>query len=374
MNARTTADAYDVLVRKDDLSVTEVRAAQGADEITLAPGQVLLAVDCFAYTANNITYGVLGDAFSYWSFFPAPEGWGRIPVWGFADVVASAHEDVTVGERVYGYLPMSTYLVVEAVEVSPSGFTDGVAHRRERAAIYNRYDRVAADAAYDPELEGEQALLRPLFTTAFLIDDHLADEGFFGADCVVLGSASSKTAYCTATLLAARGAVEVVGLTSAANVAFTEALGCYDRVLAYDAVADLDADTPTVYVDMSGDAGARGAVHRRLGDALRRDIAVGMTHHDAVGGDPDLPGPAPEVFFAPGQGAKRAADWGGAELVRRIGEAWAMVLPKVTDPDHPALTVIRGAGLEAVIAVHEATLAGRVPPAEGHVLTLAEPV
>ena len=57
----------------------------------LGPDEVLLAVDRFALTANNITYAVAGEMLGYWNFFPAENGWGRIPAMGYADVVASHH-------------------------------------------------------------------------------------------------------------------------------------------------------------------------------------------------------------------------------------------------------------------------------------------
>ena len=50
-----------------------------------------MKVDRFAFTANNITYAVLGDELKYWQLFPAPEGFGNIPVWGFGEVIASKH-------------------------------------------------------------------------------------------------------------------------------------------------------------------------------------------------------------------------------------------------------------------------------------------
>ena len=143
----------------------------------------------------------------------------------------------------------------------------------DEVAPPNKYLRCRTDALYDRSREAELALLRPLFITSFLIDDFLADNGFFGAATVLLSSASSKTAYGTAFCLAQRrgreGAVKIVGLTSPQNVAFTEGLGCFDHVLAYDAIDSLPADVPSVYVDMSGSAGVRAAVHGHFGDALR---------------------------------------------------------------------------------------------------------
>jgi len=79
-------------VRRDQLAETRIvsEAVPPAE-----PGEALLRIDAFALTANNITYGVTGDMIGYWQFFPAAdEGWGRIPVWGFADVLSSELVDV----------------------------------------------------------------------------------------------------------------------------------------------------------------------------------------------------------------------------------------------------------------------------------------
>jgi hypothetical protein len=54
----------------------------------------------------------MGDAMNYWDFFPAGDGWVRMPVWGYADVVASEAEGVPQGTRVFGYLPPARHLVV----------------------------------------------------------------------------------------------------------------------------------------------------------------------------------------------------------------------------------------------------------------------
>ncbi len=363
----------DFIVRRDDLETCDVALVPGPDRIALGDGQVLLRVDAFALTANNITYATFGEAMGYWRFYPAPPEMGRIPVWGFADVVASAHPEVVVGERIYGFLPMSTHVVLEPADVTADGFTDDAPHRRDLPAFYNRYARTAADPGYDPAREAEQMLLRPLLATSFLIDDFLAAEEFFGADTVILASASSKTAYGTALQLARRDGIEVVGLTSPANVAFTEGLGCYDRVVAYDAIASLPADHPAVYVDMSGSVEVRRAIHAHYGDALKHDCVVGATHHDDLGGDPDLPGPVPTLFFAPDRARTRLAEWGAPAFQERLGEAWRHALERVADPERPTLRVVRGAGADAVEHVYLEVLAGRARPDEGHVLTLHEP-
>ena len=343
---------------------------------TLADGDVRLAIDAFALTSNNVTYAAFGDAMNYWSFFPTGDAaTGCIPVWGFANVVESRCDGVAVGERFYGYFPIASDVVLQPARVSPAGFFDGAEHRRELHAVYNQYTRCSADPGYVPAREAEQALLRPLFITSFLIDDFLADNAFFGARSVILSSASSKTAYGTAFCLAQRRAagsdtVKIVGLTSAGNLAFTQGLGCYDTVLTYDAVNALSADEPGVYVDFSGSVDLRAGVHGHFGDRLMYSCSVGGTHWDALGSGKGLPGPRPVLFFAPAQVKKRNADWGPAGLQQRIAQAWDAFMRPVTDPQRPWLRVVRGHGPAAVEATYAALLAGTASAAEGHVLSV----
>jgi hypothetical protein len=360
------------IVKRDDL-----RQARTVDETPalLSPGQARLRIDCFALTSNNVTYGAFGDAMHYWDFFPCGiEGWGRIPVWGFADVVESNVDGLAVGERIYGYFPMSTQVVLQPVQLNDGGFVDGAPHRRELHAVYNRYTRCARDPGYSRGHEAEIALLRPLFATSFLIDDFLADNGFFGARQVLLSSASSKTAYGTAFCLSQRrgtpDAVSVTGLTSPANLAFTRGLGCYDAVLGYDDVATLARDVPTVYVDMSGSAPVRAAVHGHFGDTLAYSCSVGGTHWNELGGGKGLPGPRPTLFFAPAQIKKRSADWGPAGLQQRLADAWNAFMKPVTDARAPWLTVVRGRGPREVEQTYRALIDGRTDPRQGHVLSL----
>lgn len=360
----TVSTSIDFLVGRKDLHETKVVEAP----LDLNEGQALIKVDRFAFTANNITYGAFGDLMNYWSFFPAPEGWGRVPVWGFGDVVASRAEGAAPGERVYGYFPMSTHLVVEPGRPSDRGFVDGIAHRRGMPSIYNTYVRVAADPGYDQRREAEQALLRPLFMTSFLLEDMLADSGFFGARDIVLSSASSKTSLGLAFLLRSRwrGQVEVVGLTSAANVAFVERTGSYDRVVVYDAITSSSRDNAAVFVDMAGDAGVRAAVHTHWGDALKYSCMVGATHWDRGRPTGALPGPAPVFFFAPERLKKRSQEWGSGGMEAKVAEAWAAFLASVDD----WMKIKYGNGVAEVERVYREMLTGKANPAEGNILSL----
>jgi hypothetical protein len=352
----------DFQVKRDDLR--ECRVIE-ADPPELEPGQALLAVDAFGLTTNNVTYAVFGEAMSYWDFFPAEAGWGRVPVWGFADVAATAHDGLAKGTRLFGYYPPSTHLVVTPDPVDERGFVDSSPHRANLPSAYNRYSTVDADPMYDPAYEDQQMLLGPLFFTSFLIDDFLDDNGFFDAGTAVLSSASSKTALSLAFLLDRREGIEVIGLTSPGRVGFVEGTGVYDRVVPYDAVDSLP-EGRSVYVDMSGDAGVRKAVHDRYGEALAHSAVVGATHWDRMGGTGDLPGPDPTFFFAPDRLSKRSRDWGEGGLESRMGEAWRPFVEWSTG----WLEVRRGGGPEAVEAAYLELLEGRIDPATAHVLSM----
>lgn len=236
-------------------------------------------------------------------FYPADAGWGRIPVWGFGTVVESQSPGVSVGKKFYGYYPMSSAVVLQPTRLSSTGFMDGAEHRAALHAVYNHYARCSADPFYAPQTEDVQALLRPLFVTSWLIDDFLADNDFFGAaesgsGVMLLSSASSKTACGTAFQLAQRKGIEVVGLTSAANLEFCQSLGCYHRVLAYDQLDQLADDAACVYIDFAGNAGLRRAIHTRFAN-LKYSSSIGGTHVEQLGGARDLPGPRATLFFAP---------------------------------------------------------------------------
>jgi hypothetical protein len=370
----------DFQIRKTELSKTRLITQPQPD---LQDRQVLLQIESFALTSNNITYAAFGDAMNYWGFYPVtPESgeatspWGRIPVWGFATVTESRTEGIAVGEKFYGYYPMASHVVLTPARESASGFVESALHRATLAAVYNQYVRCSADPFYTPDSEAVQSLLRPLFITSWLIDDFLADNAFFGTiasgkrPVMLLSSASSKTAYGTAFQLAQRPELEVVGLTSPGNLAFCQSLGCYSRVLCYDQLDQIATDTPMVYVDFAGNADLRRVVHTRF-TALAYSSSIGGTHVSELGGKAvNLPGPRATLFFAPAQIKKRAAEWGGDGLGQRLVAAWKTFSARVSDTASPWMVVEHHRGPEAVQAAYAQVLGGRGDPRVGHVLSM----
>lgn len=351
---------WSLAVARDDLARTEV-VDEAAPEI--GEGEALIRVNRVGMTANNVTYALLGDAMHYWDFFPTRPGWGLVPLWGFGDVVASEVEGVEVGARLYGYFPSASHLIVRPGRVDERGFREVSEHRAKLPSPYNNYVLTTTDAAYDADREDLLILYRPLFFTSYMLADQLEDNAYFGASVIALSSASSKTAYGAAFLLQGKGA-EVVGLTSPANVEFTESLGCYDRVLAYDAVTDLDADLPTAYLDVAGNAELRERLRAHLGDQLVHDAVVGVTHQEQGGGA--VRDPRTSFFFAPDQMRKRTGEWGRPVLDQRFAEAWHRFAPTVEG----WVDVVTHNGPEALRDVWLEVLAGHAAPRIGHVLVL----
>ncbi len=356
------------LVQRKDLSQTRIDSFDTS--LPPAPGQVHLRVEHFVFTANNITYAVFGETMHYWNFFPATDGWGCIPVWGFAVVEASACDGVAAGERFYGYWPMASHAVVQPASISAHGFTDASAHRAELPVLYNRYQRVDKT---DAQREGEVAVLRPLFATAWLIADFMQEAADFGASTMLLSSASSKTAYATAFCLKRRGApTSIVGATAPARHAFVSRLGVFDDVIDYGALASLPAHEPTLYIDFAGNAAFRRQVHEHWRDRLAYSCSVGGTHHEALGSGGGLPGPKPQLFFAPTQMHKRSAPppqgLGRAAMLAQIDEAWAEFIARATEGTAPWLTIDARPGAEAVRAVYLDMLHGRADASRGLML------
>ncbi|MEM7139675.1 MAG: DUF2855 family protein [Actinomycetota bacterium] len=344
------------------------RTRLAEEPVELADGQVLARIDHFALTSNNITYSIIGHMMGYWDFFPTGEqGWGRVPAFAHADIVESRCQGVDEGTRVFGYFPMASHVVLEPGNINPHAFTDMAAHRQPMSEVYNRYTITATDSLHKADREAQRMLLNPLFMTSFVVDDFVEDNDDFGASVAVISSASSKTAIGIAHLMAARDGIRTVGLTSAGNLAFAESLGCWDQLVTYDRIDSL-AKEPAIYVDISGSGTVRHAVHAHYGDELRYSSTVGATDHGdmAGGGDQPLPGPTPELFFAPAQITKRNEEWGRETMEARVADAFFAY----TDWTDSWMRIVAHQGGDAAAALWQEMHAGAVDPTLGHIVSI----
>ena len=351
---------------------TDYRRTQIVRSDIPEPGanEILAAIDKFAMTANNVTYAASGDMFGYWQFFPTGEDpWGKVTVWGIGEVVESRVDGISVGERLYGFFPMGSHVVMAPAELSERGFTDAMAHRQALPGLYNQYARTQAEPAELQHLEDQRCIFFPLFMTGYVIADLLLDSDWFSAKQIVVGSASSKTGFSAAAFIRAAGFNgAVVGLTGEQNAPFAEGLGCYDQVIPYTQLEAL-SNQPSVYIDIAGNVDLRSRLHRHLEDYAVRTLLVGATHWDQFAKsveDGTLPGSEPVVFFAPAQIEKRDAEWGRGAMMSKAYAASIALVQQLA----PTLVMESYSGVEACDAIWQALLDNQISGQRGIMMSL----
>ena len=338
--------------------------------------EILLKIESFAFTTNNVTYGVAGDTIGYWKFFPAAQNsdnsWGCIPMWGFAEIVESKNQNLDVGERLFGYFPAADSLVLSPVKISDHSFSDGKEHRKELPPVYNNYLRLNGESNYDPSMDPIRALLFPLHITAFCLCDSLEEDQYLGASQILIVSASSKTAIGLAQGLAdSKSSPKVVGLTSVTNSKFVEDLGCYDEVISYDQLDKIDYSQGSVIVDMAGNREILGTLHGKLEGNMLKCLTVGMTHWDNETTAEDALGQAmlrerTEFFFAPAHIQKRIGDWGHEGYANKTN----LFMTARALQSKNWMQIIEIDGLENFISTYEEVVSGKINPNEGIIVNL----
>jgi len=275
---------------------------------SLGANEILLDIDKFAFTANNMTYAHAGGPpLNYWNFYDnllddnLRKENGIIPVWGFATCTKSRNPIIAEGSRHYGFYPMASSVVYNPSKASTPSFTVARSDS-ELAAVYNSYLNTETDPFY-ASLSCENAMMvyRPLFLTSFFLDDYCSSKHQNVGHCV-LTSASSKTAFGLAFQLRQRG-VTVIGLTSERNLGFCESLGLYSGLYTYDSIGDIQSNETTVVVDMAGSHDVNLSIDKHFGTRVVESIGVGMTHNTVLFGDrttlSDHAQATRKFFFAP---------------------------------------------------------------------------
>ena len=358
---------------KNDLLKTRIVQTQN---IEIKEGEISVLIESFAFTSNNVTYGVAGDTIGYWQFFKATEDknndWGCIPVWGFAKIIKSNVEELIVGERLFGCFPPGDILNLKPIKVTNQGFADGKEHRKDLPALYNNYIRLSGDANYDASIDNIRSLLFPLHVTSFCICDALEDEAYYEAEQILIVSASSKTAIGVAQgLQETSNTPSIIGLTSQKNLDFVNNLNCYDEVITYDQLSKVNFNLKSVMVDMAGSREILGTLHGSLGNNMLKCLTVGMTHWDNEVTAEDALGQAmlrerTEFFFAPAHIQKRVKDWGYDGYNQKTNE----FMEARSNQSIDWMQVKKIIGLEDFISTYEEFVGGDINPNEGIIVEL----
>lgn len=351
-------------VNKKDLYQTQIIENNNPDFGDIKDGQVLAKIQSLAMTANNITYGVVGEQVGYWQFYPIDDTWGIIPAWGFAEIIASKNSEVKEGTRIYGFFPMGTHVILEAGQFRKNGFADIAEHRSHLAAVYNFYIDIAKDQSFQFGNEATQMIFRPLFTTSFLIDYFLNKNNFFDSENIILTSASSKTGFSLAFLIQESKKLHnlnfnVIGLTSEKNISFVESLGFYDKVLPYDNL-DKVSQKPTTIVDFSGNQKLLIDLQKYLGDNHQNTTMVGLSHWDATQGERAKG----SFFFAPDWVKQVNEEWGFEKFQMEMGKKWLAFIQKT----QKLINFTELNGITELQKVYLELLKGDFSPANGYIV------
>lgn len=128
----------------------------------------------------------------------------------------------------------------------------------------------------------------------------------------------------------------------------------------------MDPQRRSVVVDFAGNSEVLGRIHQQFADNLCFSSLVGAAHWDQRKGSKDLPGPAPEVFFAPGYWAQRAKESGSGVLMQQFAALWAPLVQSVEQ----WMEIKPITGVDAVAVAYQDALAGRISPQQGLIMQL----
>ena len=295
-----------LLVNKNNLfDISQMQS----DLAKIKEGEVLFEIKEYAFTANNVTYAVCGNNLKYWDFFPAETPNGIIPVWGYAKIIDSNVDEIKNGNVYYGFFPTSGYLVVQPGKVNPFGFSDLTTHRQHLSPIYNHYSSLAADPTYNEINKPYIPIVKPLFTTSFLIYHFLSESNFFETDQIILTCASSKTALALASMFKSNNVNQkVIGITSKKNVSFVESTNYYDKVLTYENFHEHLNQIKTIVIDFAGNVELLHQLNDLLKENLPKITLVGLTDWQSDKSFNSLANA--KFFFAPEHVQIRYKTWG----------------------------------------------------------------
>lgn len=116
----------------------------------LAASSIRVRTTLITLSSNNLTYARNGHALAWWltwpilSSAPAPYNdadWGVVPAWGYATVLESTVQDVSVDTHLYGFWPTSSHPVDLQLRASePRGhWVETSPHRHALMSLYNHY-------------------------------------------------------------------------------------------------------------------------------------------------------------------------------------------------------------------------------------------
>lgn len=356
-------------ISKSDFTQVRVIESDFHDH-QLANGQILVQVEQFAYTTNNISYAIAGERFGYWKYFPTSNGtddWVVTPVWGFGKVIKTNNSDVTLNSVIYGFLPTADQVILTPTQVSQFAFVENSLHRKDLDLFYNQYEIVTENLHYSRADDNARMVFGPLHQTAFVMLHFLQDSAWKGAEQIIILSASSKTSlgmaygFCNAD-----AKPTLVGVTSSKNVESLDRLNLYDEIVSYDNIEGITSDVPTLLIDMSGRNEIINDLFSKLGDQMISCIQVGRTHWTEPRSKSEVPREKIDFFFAPTYMVNKQKEWGKDTYDAALADFVKASTAKIST----WLSYISHTSFEDLAKVHQRLSNGSVPPEEATIIQL----
>lgn len=318
---KTDKNAWRFLISRDDPTLTKTVSNTSILKTELGRDKVLIAVERFSLTANNILYVVLGEQNNYWDLFPAEDRWGNSPAWGIGRVIKSDNNCLRKGERIFGFFPLASYCILQPVPVGTGHVMDDAPNRSSLAPAYNRYTRIDGAKNFSGRGGDWQMLLRPLALVGLLAAQFFKDREYFGARIVYVTSASSKTGIGVGRLIKGSSPnIKVIGVTSRPKKGLVASLEIFDEVIDYQSIADIKL-APSILFDLTGNHEIVQEIHDKLGSLLKHSAAAGRSHWSAKS-DRSITGEvSPERFFTPLVMQHYLPVWGAKVFEQRFDAA-----------------------------------------------------
>ncbi|GAA6170181.1 DUF2855 family protein [Sessilibacter corallicola] len=204
-------------------------------------------------------------------------------VWGYAQIIESNREGFDKGLGFYGWFPMTRYLVwnpdreVVSTQMRVGSENDSVVKAHTMPAL----DEAELFDLIDPDL---YVYLRPMLDVAFALGRTLLENGFKGAQQLVITGASSKTALILAFFLKYWRSIggfsnvpKVVGITSHRHRNHIDGLQYYDEIHTYNDISRL-LQAPSLVVDLSSGPQILAMLHYHLKSQLVYVYGFGLPH------------------------------------------------------------------------------------------------
>ncbi|BFM08510.1 DUF2855 family protein [Halioxenophilus aromaticivorans] len=252
-----------------------------------APGSMLVRLERFGFSSNNLASALAPGLASVWpQAFPAGTDRLRLPVWGVAQVVAANQAVFEPGACFFGCFPMTRFALIDPSMEPLERYGIGADQLLNPTGGHLPVPADTQSGCYNAV--DLQIMLRPLLMAAFMVMEELKESQFWHAQQIVVTCASSKTAmglgYFLQQHFAERSdgpSPQVIGLTAQSNVNFVRKHGHFDKVLSYEQFRAMD-EADTVLVDFSGNFSVQRMLVYYLKQHLIHAYALGAAHWDEV--------------------------------------------------------------------------------------------